>query len=73
LGAVVNDCAKLKFDAALIERTRSFNASRIDAIHKYLLGAIRYEDLKEICDLHQGLDSDIGAYVRQQIGVPWSA
>jgi hypothetical protein len=70
-GAVVSDCAKIHFDPMLIERIRLFNTSRVDAIHKYLLGAIRYEDLKEVCDLHRGLDSDICTYVTKQIGIPW--
>lgn len=71
-GVLVADCEKLGFDASLVQRMRSFNTSRIDSIHKYLLGAIRYDDLKPICDAHNGLDSDVSSYVREQIGVPWT-
>lgn len=70
-GVLVTDCERLRFDSSLIQRMRSFNASRVDSIHKYLLGAIRYDDLEPICDAHNGLDSDAGNYVREQIGVPW--
>ncbi len=71
-GVLVADCEKLGFDSALVQRMRSFNTSRVDSIHKYLLGAIRYDDLKPICDAHKGLDTDVGSYVREQIGVPWT-
>jgi hypothetical protein len=72
-GVLVTDCGKVGFDAALVERMRSFNASRVDAIHKYLLGAIRYEDLKKVCDSHYGLDQAVGEYVRREIAMPWEA
>ncbi len=71
-GVLVTDCEKLGFDASLVQRMRSFNVSRVESIHKYLLGAIRYDDLKPVCDAHQGLDADVGNYVREQIGVVWT-
>lgn len=71
-GVLVADCEKLGFEPSLVHRMRSFNVSRVDSIHKYLLGAIRYDDLKPICDAHKGLDSDVGSYVREQIGVTWT-
>lgn len=71
-GVLITDCEKLGFDASLVQRMHSFNKSRVDSIHKYLLGAIRYDDLKLICDAHKGLDSDVGSYVLEQIGVPWT-
>jgi hypothetical protein len=71
-GALVADCEKLDFDPSLVQRMRSFNVSRVDSIHKYLLGAIRYDDLKPICDEHTGLDADVGSYVREQIGITWT-
>ena len=70
-GVLVTDCAKLGFDTTFVERMRSFNASRVDVIHKYLLGAIRYEDLRAVCDSHFGLDREVGEYVRRETGVPW--
>jgi hypothetical protein len=71
-GVLVSDCEKLGFEPSLVQRMRSFNATRVDSIHKYLLGAIRYEDLKPVCDAHKGLDADVGSYVRKQIGVTWT-
>jgi hypothetical protein len=68
-GTLISDCEKLGFDPTLIERMRTFNATRVDSIHKYLLGAIRYDDLKLICDAHQGLDGDVSNYVIGQIGI----
>jgi hypothetical protein len=71
-GVLVTDCEKLGFEFSLVERMRSFNSARVSSIHKYLLGAIRYEDLKPVCDAHKGLDADVGGYVREQIGIPWT-
>lgn len=71
-GLLVADCEKLGFDPSLVQRMRSFNQSRVTSIHKYLLGAIRYDDLKPICDAHKGLDMDVGNYVCKEIGVTWT-
>ncbi len=68
--ALIEDCKKLGFDEELIERMRSFNQARVDSIHKYLLGAIRYADLAAVCDNHRGLDSDVRKYVCQHVGIP---
>jgi hypothetical protein len=68
-GAILSDCEKLGFEKSLVDRMKLFNASRVDAIHKYLLGAIHYDELKVACDEHKGLDAEVAKYVRDQVGV----
>lgn len=71
-GVLLSDCARLGFKPPLVERMRAFNVSRTECIHGYLLGLVRYEDLKKVCDDHQGLDGEVSTYVRAQVGVPWT-
>jgi hypothetical protein len=65
-GMIINDCKNLGFDLDLIERLRKFNEHRINAIHKYLLGATTYEELREVCEAYTGLDGEVGEYVRME-------
>lgn len=65
-GAIITDCKNLGFDLDLIERLRKFNEHRINAIHKYLLGATTYEELREVCEAYTGLDGEVGEYVRME-------
>ena len=45
-GRIVEECASLGFDQVLISDLRSFNQHRIDAIHKLMLGATDYAELR---------------------------
>jgi hypothetical protein len=62
-GNYINECEMLGFDKNLIAEMKYFNDYRIKAIHKYLLGEIRYIDLKEVCLQTKGLDAKIREYV----------
>lgn len=69
-GNLVNDCKQLGFNNELITRLVEFNDHRINAIHKYLLGATEYTELREVCEKSSGLDGEVGEYVRKEIGIP---
>ena len=69
-GGIIKDCAKLGFRQDLVDRLKRFNEGRIDAIHKYLLGATDYGELQKVCDDSTGLDGEVGEYVRREVGLP---
>jgi hypothetical protein len=69
-GVLIHECESLGFDKAMVVRMRDFNDSRVDAIHKYLLGVTDYLAIKLACDSHLGLDKDVGDYVRAVTGAP---
>jgi hypothetical protein len=68
-GMIINDCKNLGFDSPLIDRLKSFNDHRVNAIHKYLLGGTDYEELRTVCEASTGLDKEVGEYVWKEIGV----
>jgi hypothetical protein len=67
-GNYVNDCEQLGFDSSLILELKDFNNYRVKAIHKYILGEIRYSDLKDVCVQTHGLDARIRQYVIDEVG-----
>lgn len=69
-GALLTDCERLGFDPGLVKRMREFNAARVDSIHKYLLGSIRYEQLKVVCDDYKGLTKEVQTYTASTVGTP---
>lgn len=69
-GVIINDCKQLGFKTDLIQRLLEFNEHRINAIHKYLLGATEYDELRDLCEKSYGLDGEVGEYVRGEIGLP---
>jgi hypothetical protein len=72
-GVILKDCADIGLDPDLCARLRHFNQSRIDAIHKYLLGATDYDAMKDACMKNKGLDVDVREWVMNEVGVPWVA
>jgi hypothetical protein len=68
-GAIINDCSNLGFRQDLITRLREFNQHRINTIHKYLLGATGYAELRLVCETSTGLDGEVGEYVRNEVGI----
>lgn len=67
-GAIIGDC-KVYLPSDLTTQLENFNQNRIDAIHKYLLGATDYNELRKVCDDSTGLDNRVGKYVRTEIGI----
>ncbi|MEH2011965.1 hypothetical protein [Nostoc sp.] len=68
-GQIIKECNALGLDPNLVTRLCDFNQARVDAVHKYILGETDYESLKEICILFQGLDKEVGDYVRGSLGL----
>lgn len=69
-GNFINECAQKGFDAELIEELKVFNEMRVSAIHKFLLGDIKYQDLKDACIATKDLPRKIEKYVANEIGIP---
>jgi hypothetical protein len=69
-GQIVEDCARLAFDPALVHDLRSFNQHRINAIHKFLLGGTDYQELRQACEAFATLPKSIGEYTRSVVGIP---
>lgn len=69
-GKIVHDCAQLGFEPALINRLSEFNKRRIDAIHKYILGATDYDELQRVCEQSAVLPDQVCDYVGRKIGLP---
>lgn len=69
-GVIISDCSNLGFRPDLVVRLREFNQHRVNSIHKYLLGATDYEELRNVCEASTGLDGEVGEYVRKEIGIP---
>lgn len=70
-GALIEECQILDLDETLVKRLKDFNRSRVDAIHKYMLGVTDYEALKRQCDIHKELGKDLREWVWKEIGEPW--
>ena len=68
-GVIINDCANLEFRSDLIIRLKELNEHRINAIHKYLLGATDYNQLRKVCEENTGLDREVAEYIRDEIGI----
>ena len=68
-GVIIKDCSDLGFRLDLINRLKEFNQHRINAIHKYLLGATDYDELRDVCDASTGLDEEVGKYMRNEVGI----
>lgn len=71
-GVIISNCSNLGFRLDIIDRLREFNQHRINAIHKYLLGATDYDELKGVCEASTGLDGEVGEYVRSEVGLALS-
>ena len=68
-GAILKDCKAAGPDGDLVARLERFNEDRIDAIHKYLLGATDYEGMRAACVEHQGLDVAMRDWILKEVGV----
>jgi len=68
-GQIIEECSGT-MPTALVDRLRDFNRSRIEAVHKYLLGGTDYAALKQACSKSKGLDRDVYEYVIAKVGRP---
>lgn len=71
-GGLIEDCSALGLDRTLVDRLRDFNRTRVDAIHKYVLGATAYDALKHQCEIHLELGRDLRIWVWEEIGESWT-
>src|SRR3972149_1552452 len=68
-GVIISDCANLGFRPDLVVQMKEFNEHRKNAIHKYLLGATNYDELKKVCEANTGLDREVWEYVQNEVGL----
>jgi len=68
-GQVIEECASA-LPQTLLDRLRLFNRSRIEAVHKYLLGGTDYAALKQACDDSNGIDKLVYDLVIARVGRP---
>ena len=69
-GKIIAECEKMGFKSELIMQLKKFNSDRVNAIHRYLLGAIEYNQLEQVCSDSTGLDAIVREYVTKEIGIP---
>jgi hypothetical protein len=70
LGGLVNDSEKVVLSQEVVAKLRAFNTNRIFGIHRYLLGSLPYEDLKELCEGSRELNKELMMAVAVDIGIP---
>jgi hypothetical protein len=69
-GQFIEDCARLGFDADLVKELQIFNKHRINAIHRYLLGAVGYEVFESVWNESATLPKRVLQYTGKIIGLP---
>lgn len=69
-GNLIKECEKRNFNKDLIGRLYQINKLRNEAIHRFTLDGIKYDDLKTVCSDFSFLSKDISKYVAQEIGLP---
>ena len=72
LGVLIADCERLGLEPYAVGRLRAFNTKRVEAIHKFLLGAISYSAVQDACAEYRDLPSLVGQVVSHQLGLPHS-
>jgi hypothetical protein len=72
-GHVIGCCENAGFDADLVTQLRAFNDVRTAAVHKYILGNIEYDGLRQAALDHHELDAAVVEYVEAQIARPATA
>lgn len=66
-GTIIRKCEQLGLDLNIVKKLLDFNDARIDTVHKYMLGEIDYDSLREICILNKGLTSQVFECVMRDI------
>ena len=69
-GMIIGACVEVGLPEDLATDLRCFNDIRIDAVHKYVLGDIAYDDLATAASDHPRLNSRVVEFVRSKIAWP---
>lgn len=67
-GQVINECSQLNFDENILKDIKVFNNTRNNLIHKYLLGAIREDEISAQIDFYYGFGGIVRDYIIREIG-----
>lgn len=62
-GRLLKQCLGLGLDKRLYDEIYKFNKDRVKAIHGYLLGVMRYQDLEEVANESDGLSEKLAEFV----------
>lgn len=69
-GRLLKQCLQLGLDKGLYDRIHRFNKDRVRAIHGYLVGVMRYEDLSVVVAESDGLSEKLVEFVLLNCGEP---
>lgn len=67
-GTLINECKSYGFDATIISKVEDFNSSRVDAIHKFLMGGTSESELDTICNQYSKLGNEVKDFVIKDCG-----
>lgn len=69
-GPLLKQCLHQGLDKALYDKIFKFNKDRVNAIHGYLVGVMKYEDLAAVVTESDGLSEALAEYVLINSGEP---
>lgn len=72
-GRLLKQCLHQGLEKGLYDRILQFNKDRVDAIHGYLVGVMKYDDLTRVVAESDGLSEELAAFVLVNSGVPVTA
>lgn len=69
-GPLLKQCLHQGLDKSLYDRIFKFNKDRVDAIHGYLVGKMKYDDLTTVVAESDGLSEELAEFVLMNSGEP---
>jgi len=69
-GRLLKQCLRLGLDKGLYDCIYKFNKDRVKAIHGYLVGVMKYDDLAEVIAESDGLSEKLVEFVLLNSGEP---
>ena len=69
-GRLLKQCLHKGLNKLLYDKIYKFNKERVNAIHGYLIGALKYDDLTKIISTTDGLSEDLTEFVILNSGTP---
>lgn len=72
-GRLLRQCLQLGLDKTLYDRIYKFNKDRVKAIHGYLVGVMKYDDLATVVAESDGLSEKLAEFVLINSGEPVTA